>query len=410
MVARESVLTDIYDPRSVRSQFPALSDGYAYLDGAAGSQLSQSVIDAIADAYRFGLSNTDGAFPSSRRADHIVADCRQSVAELVGGDPAGVVLGPNMTTLTYRLAFAMAKNWRPGDEVVVSRLDHDANIRPWTQAAEAAGATVRWAEIDPATGQLPTLQYLELVGERTKLVAFTAASNVLGIRPDVAAITGIVHAAGALAYVDGVHGTVHSPVDLGNLGADFYATSAYKWGGPHVGAVIADPALLEMIHPDKLLPVTDQVPDRFERGTPPFADYAGVSAAVTHLEGLAPGTGDSRRSRIVNSMTAVERYESELFALMLSGLEEMGHVTLYGSSERRAPTAFFGIAGLDPWEVAVKLAERKINVWSGDNYAYEVTEALGIREAGCAVRAGLVHYNDHSDVDRLLEAVAALRS
>ncbi|MFZ0995611.1 MAG: cysteine desulfurase-like protein [Candidatus Dormiibacterota bacterium] len=408
-MAIEKLAADGYDPRSVRALFPALADGYAYLDGAAGTQVPEPVIDTIANAYRAGLSNTDGAFPSSRRADHIVAECRQSIADLVGGQPDGVVLGPNMTTLTYRIAFAMAKHWKAGDEIVVSQLDHDANVRPWVQAAAQANATIRWAEVDPATGELPTDQYRQLVGERTKLVALTAASNVLGIRPDVAAITAIVHRAGALAYVDGVHATVHGPIDIHALGADFYTTSAYKWCGPHVGALVADPALLEGIEPDKLAPASDQVPDRFERGTPPFADYAGVTAAVDHLAGLASSPGASRRSRLTSSMTAVERYEAEAFSVLLGGLEEMEHVTLYGRSDRRCPTAYFRVDGHDPWEVAVKLAERKINVWSGDNYAWEVTGALGIRDAGCAVRAGLVHYNDHTDIDRLLEAVAALK-
>ncbi|HUY24090.1 MAG TPA: cysteine desulfurase-like protein [Candidatus Saccharimonadales bacterium] len=408
-MATESASVEAYDPSRVRTLFPALADGYAYLDGAAGTQVPESVIEAISNAYRSGLSNTDGAFPSSRRADQIVSECRQAVADLVGGDPAGVVLGPNMTTLTYRLAFAMAKDWKPGDEVVVSRLDHDANVRPWIQAAARAGATVRWAEIDTSTGELPTEQYRELVGERTKLVAFTAASNLLGTRPDVAAITEIVHAAGALAYVDGVHATVHGPVDVRDMAADFYTTSAYKWCGPHIGAVIGDPALLERIEPDKLVPAPDYVPDRFETGTPPFADYAGVSAAVDHLAGLASRADQSRRRQLVSSMTAVESFEAELFSVLLGGLEEMDHITVYGRAQRRAPTAYFTVADHDPWEVAVKLAERKINVWSGDNYAWEVTRALGISDDGCAVRAGLVHYNDHSDVDRLLEALAALK-
>lgn len=408
-MATESALVEAYDPSRVRTLFPALADGYAYLDGAAGTQVPESVIEAIANAYRSGLSNTDGAFPSSRRADQIVSECRQAVADLVRGDPAGVILGPNMTTLTYRLAFAMAKDWKAGDEVVVSRLDHDANVRPWVQAAAQAGATVRWAEIDTSTGELPTEQYRELVGERTKLVAFTAASNVLGTRPDVASITEIVHEAGALAYVDGVHATVHGPIDIRDMGADFYTTSAYKWCGPHIGAVIADPALLERIEPDKLVPAPDYVPDRFETGTPPFADYAGVSAAVDHLAGLASRADQSRRQQLVSSMTAVESFESELFSVLLGGLEEMDHITVYGRAQRRAPTAYFTVADHDPWEVAVKLAECKINVWSGDNYAWEVTRALGISDDGCAVRAGLVHYNDHSDVDRLLEAVAALK-
>src|SRR5712692_6379509 len=231
----------------IRAGYPALADGYAYLDGAAGTQVPAAVIGAIRRAYEAGLGNSDGAFPASARADAIIAACREAVADLVGGEPAGVVLGPNMTTLTYRFAAALARTWQPGDEVIVSRLDHDANIRPWIQAADRASAVVRWAELDPVTGELPSGQYADLVGDRTRLVAVTAASNDIGTRPDVPAITGMARAAGALSYVDGVHATPHGPVDVRALGADFYATSAYKWSGPHIGAVIADPALLESI-------------------------------------------------------------------------------------------------------------------------------------------------------------------
>lgn len=397
-----------YDPAAVRALFPALKDGYAYLDGAAGTQVPQSVIDAIAAAYEHGIGNTGGVFPASLRSEQIVAETRSAVADLTGGVATGVVLGPNMTTLTYRFASTIMKGWGPGDEVIVSQLDHDANVRPWVQAATHVGATVRWAKVDPATAALPTDQYSELVGPRTKLVAVTAASNVLGTRPDVSAITTIAHKAGALTYVDGVHATHHGPIDVAALGADFYATSAYKWCGPHVGAVIADPALLESLRPEKLLPATDDVPERFETGTPPFADYAGVTAAVDHLAGLAADGYGSRRERLSASMKVLQSYEQQLFSVLLSGLEEMRHVTLYGNADDRAPTAFFTVAGHTPEQVAQILARERINVWHGDNYAWEVTGALGIRDSGSAVRAGLVHYNAHSDVDRLLASIAAL--
>ena len=407
-MSRLPVSANSFDPGPVRRQFPALSDGHAYLDGAAGTQVPGTVIDAIGNAYAGGLSNTGGAFPASLRSEAIVAAARQAVADLVGGVAGGVILGPNMTTLTYRLSYALSKSWGPGDEVVVSQLDHDANVRPWVQAAERAGARVRWARVDPATGELDGDQYQELVGPRTRLVAVTAASNVVGIRPAVAEITAIAHRAGALTYVDGVHATPHGPIDVSALGADFYATSAYKWCGPHVGAVVADPGLLAVIHPDKLVPSTDDVPERFETGTPPFADYAGVVSAVEHLAGLIPGVDGTRRQRLLTSMAAVERYESRLFAVLLSGLEEMAHVTLYGHSADRAPTAYFTVRGHTPDEAAAALARRQVNVWSGHNYAWEVTGALGIRDSGSAVRAGLVHYNDDSDVDRLLAGVAEL--
>jgi len=407
-----------FDVARVRGSYPALADGHAYLDGAAGTQVPVPVIDAIADAYRAGIGNTGGAFAASERSGAIVAEARRAVADLTGGAASGVVFGPSMTALTYRMSAALARGWAPGDEIVVSRLDHDANIRPWIQAAAWAGAVVRWAEPDLATGELPASQYAELVGDRTRLVAVTAASNVLGTRPDVAAIAAITHAAGALCYVDGVHATPHIPVDVSAFGADFYATSAYKWAGPHVAAVVADPALLETLRPDKLAPSSDEVPARFERGTLPFADLAGVVAAVEHLAWLAPGAdasaaagaaagAASRRERILASMTAVEEYEMALFARLLDGLGAMSHVTLYGKAARRTPTAFFTVAGLTPREVASQLAARGVNTWNGDNYAYELCGVLGLRPAG-AVRAGLVHYNDASDVDRLLTAVAEL--
>jgi cysteine desulfurase family protein (TIGR01976 family) len=418
----------------IRAAYPALQDGCAYLDGAAGTQVPATVAEAIADAYRAGLGNLGGAFPASGRSEAIVAGCRRAVADLVGGEPDGVILGPNMTTLTYRLAATLAKAWRPGDEVIVSRLDHDANIRPWVQAAAQAGATVRWAEADisatepsASTTELPAAQYAELVSPRTRLVAVTSASNIVGTRPDVAAIAAAAHGVGALCYVDGVHATPHFPVDMRALGADFYATSAYKWSGPHVGAVIADPALLETLRPDKLVPAPDEVPGRFERGTAAFADLAGVIAAVEHLAGLAPAAAEtttaSRRERLLASMTAVESYERELFGRMLGGLAAMDHVTLYGRAARRAPTAYFTVAGHSPRAVASRLAAEGINVWDGDNYAWELAGALGLRESGGpgqsgaaaagpgqsgAVRAGVVHYNDESDVDRLLAAVARL--
>ena len=233
------------------------------------------------------------------------------------------------------------------------------------------------------------------------------------------AIAAAAHAAGALCYVDGVHATPHVPVDVRALGADFYATSAYKWSGPHIGTVVADPALLETLHPDKLAPAPSGVPGRFERGTAAFADLAGVTAAVDHLAGLGASAAGSRRERLLASMAVVERYEGQLFTRLLDGLAAMRHVTLYGpaaaggqtnKAARRTPTAFFTVGGYSPREVAAALAERRINVWNGDNYAWELAGVFGLRDSGGGVRAGLVHYNDAAEVDRLLAAVADLAS
>ena len=408
-----------FDVAAVRALYPALADGRAYLDGAAGTQVPVSVIEAIAAAYREGLGNLGGAFAASARSDAIVAAARAAVADLVGGTPEGVVFGPSATALAYRIADALSRGWTAGDDVVVSRLDHDSNIRPWIQVAGRAGVTVRWAEPDLVTGELPTGQYADLIGPRTRLVAVTAASNAIGTRPDVAAIAKLARAMGALCYVDGVHATPHMPVDMGALGADFYTTSAYKWSGPHLAALAASPDLLETVWPDKLAPSSNAVPWRFERGTLPFADLAGVTAAVDHLAALAPrapsGSGElpsapapaSRRDRVLASMAAVEAYEGALFARLLSGLAKFDYVTLYGKAARRAPTAFFSVAGSSPRAAAEHLASRGVNVWDGDNYAYELCTALGLEPDG-AVRAGLVHYNDSSDVDRLLEGLAEL--
>lgn len=397
-----------YDIAQVRAKFPALADGHAYLDGAAGTQTPASVIGAITDAYRGGLANLGGAFPASQRSETILHDCRQAVADLVGGDAGGVILGPNMTTLTYRLSATLAKQWSAGDDIVLSRLDHDANIRPWIQAAERAGVVVKWAEVDIETGELAAVQYHDLVGPRTKLVALTAASNAIGTRPDVAAVAAVAHSAGALTYIDGVHATPHGPVDVVALGADFYATSAYKWAGPHIGAVVADPLLLETLRPDKLAPSDDAVPGRFEWGTSAFADLAGVTAAVNHLASLDSDATGTRRDRVLTSMAASERHEQRLFASLLAGLGGFESVTTYGKARHRAATAYFNVAGHAPRAVAEHLASRGVNAWSGDNYAYELTRVLGIRASGSAVRAGLVHYSDRSDVDRLLEGVAEL--
>ena len=413
-----------FDVAAVRALYPALADGHAYLDGAAGTQVPASVIEAIAAAYRAGLGNLGGAFAASDRSGAIVAGARAAVADLVGTAPEGVVFGPSATALAYRIADALSRAWTPGDDIVVSRLDHDSNVRPWIQAAGRAGVTVKWAEVDLVTGELPVAQYADLIGPRTRLVAVTAASNAIGTRPDVAAMAQLTHAMGALCYVDGVHATPHVPVDVAALGADFYTTSAYKWSGPHLAALAADPKLLEAVWPDKLAPSSNAVPWRFERGTLPFADLAGLTAAVDHLAALAPYAAPvagesapggpvpgalpaSRRERVLASMAAVEAYEAALFARMLGGLTELDRVTLYGKAARRAPTAFFGVAGLTPRAVAEELAARGVNAWNGDNYAYELCTALGLEPEG-AVRAGLVHYNDASDVDRLLEGVASL--
>jgi cysteine desulfurase family protein (TIGR01976 family) len=401
-----------YDVAEVRSRYPALSDGWAYLDGAAGTQVPRAVIDAESAAYAAGLGNHGGAFAASRRADALTSGARQAVADLLGAaSPQGVVLGPSSTALTYRFAQALARTWRAGDEIVLTRLDHEANVRPWVQAAGTAGVTVRWADPDLETLDLPTGTVTALLSRRTRLVAVTAASNVVGTRPDVRAISDAAHAAGSLVYVDGVHATPHTAVDVVAVGADFWTTSAYKWSGPHLAALAADPVLLADLHPDKLDSVPDVVPDRFERGTPPFAQHAGLAVAVDHLAGLASGAELSalRRHRLATSMAAVEAHEAALLRRLVDGLAALSHVKRIGAPARQAPTVWFRVDGYEPAAVAEHCARARVNVWSGHNYAWELAGLLGIRDSGSAVRAGMSCYTDATDVDRLLEALAELR-
>ncbi|MGB8877693.1 MAG: cysteine desulfurase-like protein [Solirubrobacteraceae bacterium] len=391
----------------IRTEFPGLLSGTVRLDGAAGTLVPTAVIDAVADALRLSMANIHGQFAASEHSTETVVAARRAIADLLGGEPDGVVLGPNMTTLTFHLADALARDWKPGDEVVVTSLDHDANIRPWVLTAERKGATVRWAEFDPETGELPAETFDELIGDRTRLVAVTAASNAIGTKPDVRAITDRAHAAGALTYVDGVHATSHGPIDVAALGADFYAFSTYKLFGPHTGAVMADPALLERLQPAKLVPAPDAVPDRFERGTPPFELLAGVTAAIDWIAGLTDAP-DDRRERVVTALTAVEEYLTTLLEHALEGLEGIAGVRLLGAARRRTSTISFVVAGKHPEEVARRLAAGGIAVWDGDNYAYELMHRFGLRDSGGAIRASIVLYNDRDDVERLVEAVAEI--
>lgn len=392
-----------YDVAAVRAQFPALAEGLAHFDGPGGTQVPEAVSNAVRDALRSAVSNRHGPFASSRRADGIVDAAREAVADLVGGDPAGVVLGQSMTANTYVMAGALARTWAPGDEVVLSRLDHDADVRPWVQAAARAGAVVRWADVDAQTAELPVEQYDALIGERTRLVAVTAASNATGTRPDVRGIADRAHAVGALLHVDGVHATPHLATDVRELGADLYATSAYKWYGPHIGCTVGDPALLETLRPDKLLPSSDAVPDRFEHGTSNFAAYAGVAAAVEWI--ASHGTGATRRERVLSAMTTLSAYEQQVFARLLDGLAAREDVTPVGAPQRRTPTVAFTVAGRSPLQVAADLGNQGVAVWAGNYYAVELMTALGLEDRGGAVRAGIACYTTDEEVDRLLAAL-----
>jgi cysteine desulfurase family protein (TIGR01976 family) len=392
----------VFEVDAVRKQFPALSEGAAHFDGPGGSQAPQVVADAVASTMVSALANRGQLTAAERRADEVVLGARQAMADLLGTDPGGIVFGRSMTQLTYDFSRTLAKDWGPGDEIVVTRLDHDANIRPWVQAAEAVGATVRWLAFDPTSSELDDLE--PLLSARTRLVAVTGASNLIGTRPDLPAIAELVHSAGALVYVDGVHLTPHAPVNASV--ADFYACSPYKFFGPHCGVLSASPALLDGLRPDKLLPATDVVPERFEFGTLPYELLAGTTAAVEFLAGLG-GTGENRRERLLSSLMLLEIYEDALRAELESRLAAIDGITLYGHAQRRTPTLLFSLAGHDSRTVAARLAETGVNAPAGSFYALEASRHLGLGDTG-AVRAGLAPYTNQSDVDRLVEGVTQL--
>ncbi|MGW7686178.1 cysteine desulfurase-like protein [Kribbella sp. NPDC054772] len=391
-----------FDVVAVRKQFPALEEGAAHFDGPGGSQTPQAVADAVARTMTSALANRGQLTPAERRADEIVLNAREAMADLLGTTAQGIVFGRSMTQLTYDFSRTLAKTWSPGDEVIVTRLDHDANVRPWVQAAEAVGATLKWLGFDPETSELDDIA--PLLSDRTRLVAVTAASNLLGTRPDTERIAAQVHEVGALIYVDGVHLTAHAPIDARY--ADFYACSPYKFFGPHLGALTAAPELLETLKPDKLLPSTDAVPERFELGTLPYELLAGTTAAVDFIAGLA-GTGSTRRERLVSSLRAVEQHEDALRDDLEARLRAIPGITLYGHAAHRTPTLLFTLEGHAPAEVAERLAAAGVNAPAGSFYAYEPALRLGLGAAG-AVRAGLAPYTDQSDVDRLVAAVSTL--
>jgi cysteine desulfurase family protein (TIGR01976 family) len=377
-----------------RERFPGLADGWARLDGPGGTQMVDAAIDAMADWMRSGrTANEGGAFPHARASEELVDAARSSVARLLGGDPRGVAFGQSMTALTMAFSAAAGRALRPGDEIVCTRLDHDANVRPWLIAAERAGARVRFAEPEAGTLELPAAAVETVLSERTRWVAVTAASNAVGSVPDLPGIVAAARRVGARVYVDAVHAAPHRPLDVGALGCDALACSSYKWFGPHVGVLCARPEVLEELAPDKLRPSPDRAPERWELGTMPFEALAGVRAAADYVRSVG--------------WDAVREHEDALLAAALDGLGALEHVTLHGGARDRTPTLMFSVEGREPRAVAAALAEREIAVWNGNYYAWELERHLGLAPLG-AVRAGFVHYNEPADARRLVEAVADL--
>jgi cysteine desulfurase family protein (TIGR01976 family) len=378
----------------VRERFPGLSDGWARLDGPAGTQMVDAAVEAMADFMRSGdNANHGGVFRAAEATDELTHAAREAVGRFLGGTPDTVAFGPSMTALTMRFSAAVGRTLDAGDEIVCTRLDHDANVAPWLIAAERAGATVRFADPEPETLELPASAIEAVLTDRTRWVAVTAASNSVGTVPDLPGIVAAAHAAGARVYVDAVHAAPHRPLDVEVLGCDALVCSAYKWFGPHTSVLWGRPEVLEPLWPDKLRPSPDEVPDRFELGTLPFESLAGVKAAAEFMLSL--------------DRDALRAHEDALLQQMLDGLRAIDGVTVHGTASDRAPTVMFTVDGRSSIEVARALAGEQVAVWHGNYYALELARHLGLEPDG-AVRAGAVAYTDEDDVRRLIEAVARL--
>ena len=391
------------DVAAVRAQFPSLASGIAHFDGPGGTQTPAVVGEAVARTLTGPLSNRGTAVASEQNAEDAVRAFREALADLLNADPAGIVYGRSATQITYDFSRHLAKTWTPGDDVVVTQLDHDANVRPWIQAASANDVAVRWLRLDPATAELRLDDLDKIIGTRTRVVAVTGASNLLGTKPPIDQIAHRAHEVGALVYVDGVHYAAHAAVDVAALGADFFVCSPYKFFGPHCAALAADPALLETLNPDKLLPSTNAVPERFEFGTLPYEFMAGATAAVEFIAGLA-ASGGSRRARLSAAHHLVDEHEVRLRRRIEEGLAVFrDRITVHSRATHRTPTLFLTFRDTDPTDASQFLAARNILAPAGTFYAYEPFRVLGL-PGDAGLRIGLAPYNDDSEIDRLLSA------
>jgi cysteine desulfurase family protein (TIGR01976 family) len=402
------------DLNFVRSQFPALSSGAIFLDNPGGTQVAQQTLNRMTDYLVRTNANHEGAFKTSRESDAVVDAARTAVADFLGAArPEEIVFGQNMTSLTLHISRSLARTLKAGDEIVVTRLDHDANISPWLLIAEDRGCTVRWVEIDPedCTWSIEALK--AQITDRTKLVAIGYASNAVGTINPVAEAVKIAHAAGAFVYVDAVQYAPHGSIDVRALDCDFLVCSAYKFFGPHTGMLYGKYQLLEDLKAYKVRPAHNEPPHKFETGTQSFESIAGVHGALEYFESL--GTGETRRQRLVNAMTAIKEYELTLSRALIEGLSAIKGLHIWGITDlneldRRVPTVSFTLDGWAPRDVAAELDKHNIYVWDGNYYALAVTERLGLEDKGGMVRVGAAHYNTLEEVQQLVEAVRTINS
>jgi cysteine desulfurase family protein (TIGR01976 family) len=336
------------------------------------------------------VANHGGAFEAAERTDVLVDEARKVAGEFLGGEPRGVVFGPSMTSLTICFSAAIGRTLEPGDAIVCTRLDHDGNVAPWLIAAKRADVTVRFAEPDPETLDLPAGAVEAVLSDKTRWVAVTAASNAVGAVPDLEGIVKVAHQAGARVYIDAVHAAPHRKLDVSALDCDALVCSGYKWFGPHQSILWARPELLEWLEPDKLRPSPNTVPERWEFGTLPFESLAGLTAAARYVMDLG--------------YDEIRSHEEALFAKLLEGLEAIDGITVHGRPSDRVPTLMLSVEDRNPLDVAKELAAEQVAVWHGNYYALEISTLLGLEPDG-AIRAGIVHYNDEEDVERLLSAL-----
>lgn len=410
-----------YNVNEIRSHFPALQSGAIFFDGPGGTQVAQEVIDAIVDYYKTANANTHGAFSTAQRTDAIITEARAAFADFLNArSPNEIVFGPNMTTLTFNISRALGRYIDEGDEIIVTHLDHDADISPWV-ALEERGAVIRWVDIHTDNCTLDLADFEKHLSTKTKIVAIGGASNAVGSMNDLKTIIPLAHMAGAIVFVDAVHLAPHAPIDVQDLDCDLLACSVYKFYGPHLGVLYGKFDLLNRLQAYKVRPADNVPPDKFETGTKNHEGIAGALAAINYLASVGEKYGaefateykpfNGRRLKLKTAMAAIKEYEKRLFVSLMVGLRNIPGIHIYGITDLarfdyRTPTVAFTIDGKTPRAIAEYLGRSNICVWDGNYYALALMDRLGLEEHGGAVRVGLAHYNTVEEVDRLLTLLA----
>ena len=412
----------MFDVREIRAKFPALARDVIFLDNPAGTQVAQSTLDRMNHYLVQTNANHTGSFTTSQESDRVIDSARQVVADFLHASrPEEIVFGPNMTTLTLHISRSIARRLDPGDTIVVTRLDHDANITPWTLIAEDRGCHVEWVDFDVEDGSLQLDSLARALEKKPKLVAVGYASNALGTINPIKQITELSHAVGAWVFVDAVQYAPHAPIDVQDLNVEFLACSAYKFYGPHVGMLYGKYELLDEMKSYKVRPASELPPGKFETGTQNFEGIAGTWGALEHIKWLGETYGHAYQERYAESysgqarlfkqgMALIRGYEYELSRYMLTGFADVPGLRVYGNSdprkvEQRVPTIAMNIEGIHPKRLAETLAENGIQVWDGNYYALSVTERLGVEDSGGMLRVGAVHYNSPEEISRLVEVL-----